>query len=909
MASNYAKPGYDKRSPFSVPDLDADDGEILSYRDRLFNDDAVFRNRTLERAATNLYYQLNRQWIELDTEVLLDGVRGYIFRDIRQQSEAEMPRPVSNYIASAVEVEMAALGKRELTANVITASRDPRIEAAAKVAKEILEDRLRKLNWNDIRELATFLTVVTGTGCIKSYWDETWSDLSLVGSPNAAACPVCPTKLSSNRVPTSLLETRPGLNLTGAQDIVQENPGDAEEIALTNCPTCTTTTPLVPFDVGEQDSQTQDVFGRSMGMYLPKGQTGLEIVTPFEIFPENSGIGVTPETAKLWAQATTRSLEWIEEHYPDAVDKIAPEDPAELMRKHPLLGEWSMLGRFDPRMDSGIFENHARVYEVYAQKSLRFPNGRALVIIGDEIVENGELIKSVDTPYGKLEVEKVTYGAARYKPRTGEFWGQALVDDLISPQNRLNGLDAQVIEARERMGSPNLLVSEAMDLSGPEWNSQYGSGKIMRFNKDPIDPTAKPEVFGSILMPIGVFQERDHIINDMKQIAGPQDVELGEAPRNISTTSGLQLLGEQAERRRAPRERALISMYEKIWSHQLRLLWTLRSESDTYETTNAEDEWEEKQYDRSALLGQTKVQIEKQAFVDKSLYQKEATREAQADGLIIPNTIAARKRILELRGLPTDVNDNENRQVDIAKRQWVDFVDEGIIPVIDESIDDFKTRWEVLGTFFLTDEGKRLEQSMGWPEILKKIAGWEVELTHAELADQQAIQFYGSRLLPPQQTAEMYAQGTIAYQQASAVPQDPMAAAQGMAPPPPQPPPPPVFLPAAKQDRIYALWKQMITMADQKTMMGAVNPLPQTLGSSAVLPPATEMSQQVDSFLRFRAVVDAYRLLAKAKAMEEMINPLGPSAPGLAGESPVPNSAPSTPQAPPQPGNTPGKGA
>src|SRR5215831_14651684 len=137
-----------------------------------------------------------------------------------------------------------------------------------------------------------------------------------------------------------------------------------------------------------------------------------------------------------------------------------------------------------------------------------------------------------------------------------------------------------------------------MELAGPEWNQQYGTGKIMKYQTDPLNPAGKPEVFGAMLMPSGVYEERDRIIQDMKQVAGPQDIEVGEAPRNISTTSGLQLLGEAAERKRAPRERAITEMFEDAWSHQLRLIWTPRSEMDEYAVKTVEGQWEERQYDR-----------------------------------------------------------------------------------------------------------------------------------------------------------------------------------------------------------------------------------------------------------------------------------------------------------------------
>lgn len=866
------------RTVTRIPDLTAQDSEILDFRDHFFNYYAVYRCRQMERMAMNLHYQLGRQWLELDHEVLLDGVRGYVFRDARRTSEVEMPRPVTNLIAPAVEVEMASLGKRELTPNVLANSKDPRIQAAAKCAKEILDYRLKCLNWPEKRELATFLTIVTGTGILRSHWDETYADLTTIGSPNAAICPQCGTLVASRNMPQSALQTGSVKNTNGIQSLPSDDPSEDPQVQLQNCPTCDTTVPLAPYSVSPDEAQQKtDFMGRPMGMQVPKGNTQMEVVSPFELFPENGGIGVTPDSARTWGQATARDMDWIEERWPDQIDNIQAEDPTELMRFHPILGEWTLLGRFDTALDSGVYDNHARVYEVHCEKTYRFPQGRSLIIVGSTVLENGPLYKTVQLATGEsVTAPSTCYSAARYKIRHGEFWGQGLVDDLISPQNQVNGIKAQTIEARERMGSPNLFVPEDSELNGPEWYQQYGSGRIMRYTPSAINPGAKPEVFGGEAMPPETFRELEMAMDAITKVSGPQDIEVGEAPRNISTTSGLQLLGEQAERRRAPRERALTSMYEKIWSHQLQLLWAFRTETDTYDVADDSGSWEEKQFDRTFISGQTKVEIEKQAHVDKSLYQREGTREAQADGLYVLNNQAAIKKILEYRGLPTDVNDDLNRQVDIAKQQWVDFMDESVIPVIDESLDDFKIRFNVLGTFLLTDEGKRLEKAVGWSQILTKITGWEPELMQAEAIDQQAIMLYGSRTPDPASAQKTFAQATLNYQKQVAA-QKLMAdagkhlAQEGMAPPPqqalpPQPPPPPIFLPATKQDRIFAIWMKMLMSPG----MGQPGQPPQQ-------PP--QLSQEQQLFLRFRAVVDAYRLLAKVQAQQEMMAQAGAAAP------------------------------
>lgn len=875
--------------PGKLPDIGAEKEDILEFRNRWFNWDSVFRCDQMSRMALNLYYWMGRQWVERDESALMEGARGYFFKDMEQPDGVQQPRPVTNYITTSVELELGGLGKRQLTPNVLTNSRDPRYEAAAKVAKQILEHRLKAVNWQDAREVSTFLTIVCGTGCLKSYWDETWEDTITVPSPDAVRCPQCGQSLASPSAP-----------LEAGQDVTAEE--GMVDTPLDTCPDCPTPSPLEPYEVPEQELETQDKYGRPMGQRVPKGNTALEVVSPFDLFPENSGIDITPQNCKIWGQASVRSCSWVEERYPDRYDEITPDDPLELMQRHPILGEWGYLGQFSRAMDSGIYDNHVRVYEIHAEKSYRFPMGRSIVIAGDVVLEDGPLYRTVDTENGPLSTPRVRYSAARWKARHGMFWGQSLVDDLISPQNRLNGMDAQVIEARERTGSPNILVSEAMDLSSPEWFPNYGMGKIMRYSTDPLNPTAMPVPFGGEVFPTEVYQERDRVLQDIKELAGPQDVEIGEAPKNITTTSGLQILNEQAERRRGARERALVRMFEVIWEHQLELLWALRADLDEYYVQGAEGQWERKQFDRKSLLGQTKVFIEKQAYVDKSLYQKEATREAQADMLYRLDSQLAIKKLLEYRGLPTDVNEDLNRQVDLAKKQWTDFMDQGIVPVIDKTLDDPRIHFQTLGTLLMSEEGKQREEEVGWGQILKKIAGWEDEMMFLEQADAQAVMFYGGRP-SAEEAAPMYQAAMQGFEQQQQGFEKSLSAGEEAASegePPngvlaaPVAPPPPIFLPAAKEDRVYQLWVKLIQRAG-----GLDHPQPIMTDDPDVPVVGTgEQMKKIDDFLRFRAVVDAYRLYAMEQEMAMMGG--GPTAGGAPGQ-------PGSPGSPGGPGNMPGQ--
>ncbi len=849
-----------------LPDQGSDKQEFLTYRDQAFGKYNTIRNRRLETAARNLLYELGRQWITLDTKVLFQGSRGFAFKDIKRSSEVDAPRPDTNYIALAVKVEQAALSRRKLVPKVRPKSHDPRIEAAAKVAEDILNHRLKVLDWPTKRDQFIFLTIVAGLGIMKSYWDAPISQMDYMDNPDATICSQCGTMLSSMQVPVELLEAKP---LVSEQELYAEN-GVA---SLQACPSCPELAEMVPASLDPETAKEKDYFGRVLGTPVAKGNTALDIVSLFDYYPENSGIDVEWSAQTIWRTATPRSLDWILDRHPELEGKIHPEDPKKLMENHPILGDWDIRGRYDKSLDADLYANHAMYYEIYQDKNRKNPLGRAVVIVGNEVPVDDSLY--VEVAEGGNPVPKVKFAGATWGKKHKELWGKSLVDDLVSPQNRINGCDAQQINTRERLAEPNIMATEGMGINGPEWMEEVGGAKILHYQVDPLNPSAEPKPWGGVTIPQGVIQERQQAVDDILRLSGPQSVEIGEAPKNITTTSGLKLLEDNADNVREPRDRSISNAFQIIWEHQLQLAWAFGVTEDSYEATGEDGTWEIKQYTRESIKGQTKVEVEKQSEVDKSIYISEAVREAIADGLYDLSTLQARKRILELRGLPADVNEDSNYQIDLAKRSWVEFCDDGIIPVIDPSIDDPTIRFQSYATFLLSEKGQRIANGAGWPQILKKIVGWQAQVQKLELLDQQARALYGTT--DPEQAGLQYQQFQAQFeeqmqlwqqQQAIGAQQSQQLGQAVPSAPPPQQPVPPMFLPGDRADHIYMVWMQLIEQ-------------------NGGLESDPAIAEQVDKFLRFRATVEAYKLMMQEQRMQQMMGQ--PASPGTPAGNPAQN--------------------
>jgi hypothetical protein len=227
--------------------------------------------------------------------------------------------------------------------------------------------------------------------------------------------------------------------------------------------------------------------------------------------------------------------------------------------------------------------------------------------------------------------------------------------------------------------------------------------------------------------------------------------------------------------------------------------------------------------------------------------------------------------------------------------------------LIDPSVDDPLIRYHVLGTMFLQGEGQRLSEEALWPDLIPILAGWEDDYQKLVDLDTRTRAQYGGEP-EPLQAAEMYARLTASYQQAEAKYQMALQAGADVSTmAPPVPPLPPNFLPRQPELRVYLTWQSIFARK------GQVDPTTQTQLSALdqlllVKAPerrvgVEELKGIVDSYLRFRAVFEAYRLMSPPTvAPGSNPTPGGPPPgppPGMA--APGPAATPNTPVPPPVP--------
>lgn len=917
-----------------MPTLESGDETVREFMKTHLNHMSPRRRFQTQRAAKNLWFYLGRQWIrEVATLVGTNGA--YQFQEIFPESNASFPRPVTNYVGVAVDNEVSRLTRKEYVPDTSAGKNNPEWMAAARLAKDILMYEISKQVWDDKREHAIFNLIIESIVIVRSWWDENNVEVTLVASPDAVKCPMCNRFYASSKIPRLFTQTGipvpsdadPGIasrmmepfhsetfeDVEPTGEMTAQQAEDVAMLQMRNCPYCEQTSLLQPFEMSEKEAGGLDAFNRPMGLLVPRGEGMIDVLTVHEWFPENGGLGLEPHQQRIHGQVKVRPLEWIALRFPEFRDDLDREDPGLLLRYNPMYAEQS----FQSGMGYGLgvgeesYYNHSRVFEtvIEPQPIQGLELGAHFAMVGDKIVRR-PLCVEVQTPDNKTKlVPRVKYHFARFKRIPGNCWGRTFVDDMLPLQCRLNEIDAMGCDIRER-GKPNIWTPEGTELYfDDESGKVVGSYNIIEYDSPIATWSPKDGLFPGVPMNGTPYaEERAQVLRDMQALGAPQDIEMGQSPGSVKTTSGLMLLSEEASQKRAPRERAMIRLYESVFEHLLELNWAFRKEDATYEVQREGGIYEQASYTGSDLLGNIRVKMAARVNYDQTLYNKEAASEALQMGLYKLDSPAAIDRILDLMKLPKDVNENQTLQITRAEMAWTNFVKQGVVAPIDPSIHDALTWYAVLGKRWFGDEAYSMQQRLGWEMLIPRLVGWEEQMAQMEMAEAPYAQF------PPEQWGQIEAQGNAmvkqamtAYQQADASFQESQKSAPPGAPPPipPQkpaieqfPPAPTSVLPKPLELKIYTVWRRMLP--EFEAALGAAAIVAAKKDLVEPTPEATKI-QELDGLLKMRATIEAYRMLATAST----VGPGGPMAPPAPGG---PVGAPPVGGAPGAPGGQPAAG-
>lgn len=253
-----------------------------------------------------------------------------------------------------------------------------------------------------------------------------------------------------------------------------------------------------------------------------KGDFCYENVTPFHVFvPDLMAEDIEDQPYVIHIQAKTS--EWVKMNYPGI--NCAPN----VMEASDILNDsfLNLIGAADYR------KNAVLCYEVWVKPgNVEFlPKGGMYTIIGDTIVQMVE-----GNPYLHQQYPFVKFP---HIP-TGRFYGDSVINDLVPIQREFNRTRGQIIEAKNKMGHPQLLAAQgAIDAS----KITTEPGQVVEYKIGYPQPVPLPLQN----LPPYVLQEIDRLMMDFEDISGQHQVSKGQVPPGVTAATAISYLQEQDE--------------------------------------------------------------------------------------------------------------------------------------------------------------------------------------------------------------------------------------------------------------------------------------------------------------------------------------------------------------------------
>lgn len=336
----------------------------------------------------------------------------------------------------------------------------------------------------------------------------------------------------------------------------------------------------------------------------PQGDIVYTHETPFHVFvPDFREEELENQPFLIHAQV--RSAEFVKFHYGKALQgknvNAHSQDARDLFEPSFL----NIIGT------SALDKQHnTLILEVWAKPGALpdFPNGIFMTLVGDTIIQatEGWPFAHNKYPFAKLD----------YIP-SGKFYATSLTEDLISLQKEYNRTRGQIIEAKNRMGKPQLMaprgsVDASKITSEPGLVIQYQPG----FN--PPQPLPMQD------LPSYVIQEQDRLLADWADIAGQHEVTKGQVPPGVTAATAISFLQERDESTLTPTFDSLEEAIEKIAFLTLNYVQEFWDEPRTVKVSGLDGSFDTLAFRGSDLRENTDIRIESGSSLPQSKAAKQA---------------------------------------------------------------------------------------------------------------------------------------------------------------------------------------------------------------------------------------------------------------------------------------------
>lgn len=266
-----------------------------------------------------------------------------------------------------------------------------------------------------------------------------------------------------------------------------------------------------------------------------EGDVGLEICSPFEIFP-NPMAKTWEDVQNTWlVQCKVRTLDYFKQHYPEKGALVKEEEA------------WLLSIQYEHRINSlnsrgpsqgGMqyqMKNSAIEMVKYEARSKEYPNGRMIV------VANGVLLEDKELPCGEIPFAKFDDIIV-----AGKYYSEAITTHLRPVQDQFNEVVRRRSEWTRKILAGKYMAARGSGLAQETMNDE--SGEIVYYDIVPNAP-AGIQAIQIPMIPQWAYQEEDRLDKMFNDISGISEVSRGTMPSASIPAIGMQLLTEQDDTR------------------------------------------------------------------------------------------------------------------------------------------------------------------------------------------------------------------------------------------------------------------------------------------------------------------------------------------------------------------------
>ena len=271
------------------------------------------------------------------------------------------------------------------------------------------------------------------------------------------------------------------------------------------------------------------------GTAIKEGDVEVEVVSPFEIFPDNLSCERI-EDMKSIIHAKAVEVDEIKTLW--NVDVESEKVHAFTLDSH--VGNLGGLG-YDAHINkvSNVeLNNHCVLIERYVKPTKNYPNGRLTIVAGGKLLFDGDL------PYINDELNTRTFPFVKqisnYMP--GSFFGVSVVDRLIPVQRAYNAVRNRKHEYFNR-AVMNVLAVEDGSIDTEELEIDgLSPGKVLVYRQG----SKVPEIMQNPKQTVDFDAEEERLLTEFKSVSGVSDM-MSDSYAQYTGMSGvaLQLLAEQ----------------------------------------------------------------------------------------------------------------------------------------------------------------------------------------------------------------------------------------------------------------------------------------------------------------------------------------------------------------------------